>query len=184
MKNYKVILIAFLIGVTTFCVHKYLVTLKEKYDLLGTLSEIKNQVVGLENEKQNLLQSLDKEKQGRQKAEQEKLTLEDDLKATAERIAKLEASYIEAWDSSEKLKTQITALNSEKEELAKKLVQSSQENDTLKARLSSIAELRKALLALERKAQEVEANLDAAGNRGVVQKKVKIEVTPVQKSGK
>ena len=57
MKNYKTILIALLIGITIFSVVKYVFSIKEKYDLLGSLNQLKTQVTDLEKEKQNLLQT-------------------------------------------------------------------------------------------------------------------------------
>ena len=41
MKNYKVILIVFLLGVTAFSVFKYVLILGEKYDLLNVVDKLK-----------------------------------------------------------------------------------------------------------------------------------------------
>ena len=58
IKNNSFILVALLCGITIFSVFKYVATLTEKYDLANTLDQIKQQVAILENEKQNLLQTL------------------------------------------------------------------------------------------------------------------------------
>ena len=57
------ILIVLLSTITAFSVFKYLVSLKEKHDLLNSMKQVQQEVAVLSQEKQNLLQDLEKEKQ-------------------------------------------------------------------------------------------------------------------------
>ena len=64
------ILILLLLAITVFFVFKYISTLNEKNELSNTLHQVKKQVTILEKEKQNLLETLGKEKELRQKLAQ------------------------------------------------------------------------------------------------------------------
>jgi len=145
-ENYKIILIVLLVGITLFNIFKYLITLKEKYDLAKDLNQVKGQVAALELERQNLLQTIDKEKELQKTLTEENLTLKDELK----KLAQLDEGLQNSQKTIEQLTSQIalskaenTALREEKDKLTFELAQVSQEKDTLKARLSSIPELKK-----------------------------------------
>lgn len=204
-KNFKIILIAFLIGITIFSVFKYISSLKEKYDLLNTLSQIKEQVAVLENDKQNLSQTLEKERQLQQKLTDENSRIQADLRASEEKLTKLDAEFIQTKNSIQELSSQLSALKAEnaalieeKNNLNIQLTQVVQEKDALKARLSSISELKKAIRELKiqvRKVgkelkQKVKTERIIEGNRGFLIKngkstypaKVKIEVKPLPSS--
>ncbi len=205
-KNFKIILIALLVGITIFSVFKYSVTLKEKYDLLKNLNQIKGQVASLELEKQNLLQAIDKEKELEKAFAQENLTLKDELKANTDKLTQLDADLQNAQKTIEQLTSQIalsqaenTALREEKDKLTQDLTQISQERDALKSRLSSIPELKKTIKEVKmqiRKAKVVIREIAKKrrvieGNRGFLVKngkttfpitKIKIEVMPAPPS--
>ena len=59
----KNILIVFLVSMAIFSIFKYLLSLKEKYDLVNALNQVKEKVAALEKEKQDLLGELKKEKE-------------------------------------------------------------------------------------------------------------------------
>ncbi len=196
-KNYKVILTILLVGITIFCVFKYIAALKEKYALLKNLNQAKAQVVALGEE-------IDKEKELEKALSQENVTLKDEMKTNADKLAQLDAGLKSSQNTIDELTSQIAlakaenaALREEKDKLSLELVQVSQEKDTLKARLSSIPELKKAIKEVKiqiRKAKVMMKEITKKrriieGNRGFLVKngestfpvtKIKIEVMPAQ----
>lgn len=198
VKNYRFILTALLCGVTIFSVFKYVTTLKENYDLSNTLDQIKQQVVVLENEKQNLLQSLKKEEELAQKLGQENTGLKLNLKESEEKLTKLDTDFKAAQRTIEQLGSELAALKNEKTKLNSQLSEVSQEKDNLNVRLSSVEELKKAIRELRIQVRKVKVQIkektkvtadNSEGNRGFVIKdgkptssaKVKIEVKPASK---
>lgn len=203
MKNLKVISIALLAGIAIFSIYKYVVTLKEKEDLLNTVSQMKEQVAALEIAKQNLSQELEKEKQLSQE-------LTQGLKVSEERLAKVNASLVTTVKALEDLnsqhsilKTENTALKEQNDNLKLQVTQVTQEKDELKARMSSVKELKKAIRELKRQMRKVKTQIIAKekttttatetaveGNRGFLIKdgkptsspKVIIEVKPLPTS--
>ncbi len=205
VKHYKIILILFLIGVSMFSIVKYALVLKEKYDLLDTLEQTKKNLEVLANEKQNLLQEIEKEKDRQQKLQQENSGLKDNLRSKDDEITKLKTDYagldasLEDLNSKYRLlKTENIALRQDKDNLKFEVGQVSQEKEGLLARLSSIAELKKAIKELRMKMRHagtvrvikakkaVKQAIETEGNRGFIVKegkatypaKVIIEVNP------
>lgn len=198
-KNYKIIITALLVGITLFSVFKYLMILKEKYDLLKNLNQAKGQVVVLE-------QAIEKEKELHKGLAQENLTLKDELKANTDKLTQLDVDLQNVQKTIEQLTSQIalskaenTALREEKDMLSQELTQVSQERDTLKARLSSIPELKKTIKEVKiqiRKAKVMMREIAkkrrvTVGNCGFLIKngkstfpitKIKIEVMPAPPS--
>lgn len=190
MKNYKIILVALLCGITIFSIFKYVSALKEKYELLSTINQIKQQVAFLENEKRNLLQTLEKEKQLQQQLNGEVSELKDYLKASKVRMSKLFAGQKKIED----LTSQISALKAENKALVEEKARVSQETEGLQAKLNSVTELKKAIRELKKQMHKVGAEIKkkadtsqiTEGNRGFVIKdgkstcatKVKIDVRP------
>jgi len=197
----KNILIALLVTLTLFSVFKYIYSIKEKYELLNILNQTKEQAAALENEKQNLLQELEKEKELQQKLSQENSAFKDSIRLSEEKLAQLDADFVQAQKTIEQLNSNFSLLKAEnialiekKNTLNTKLSQVSQEKDALQVKLSSIAELKKAIKELKRQMRKVgtvirekiRTNKIIEGNRGFLIKdgkftypaKVKIEVTP------
>lgn len=168
---------------------------------MALLNQAKEQAAALENVKQNLMQELEKEKDLQGKLTQENTVLRDSLKTSEEKLAKLDADFAVAQKAIEQLnsnrfllKAENAALIEKKNTLNAKLTQVSQENDSLKARMNSIVELKKAIRELKRQVhrvgavikQKVQAERIVQGNRGFLIKdgkftypaKVRIEVTP------
>ena len=201
-KEYKIIVIALLVGITLFSVFKYLMTLNEKNGLLKNLNQVKGQVAALELEKQNLLQTIDKEKESQKALTEENATLKDELKNLAQVDENLQNSQktIEQLTSQIALsKAENTALREEKNRLSLKLTQVFQERDTLKARLSSVPELKKTIKEVKVQIHKAKAMMREIakkrrvieGNRGYLMKngestfpisKIKIEVMPAPPS--
>lgn len=206
MKNYKIILIVFLLGVTIFSVFKYLAFQKEKYALLDGLKRIEEQVSFLEKENQNLTEILKKERQLQEQSNQEKVRLREDLDITRKNLVQLEEDFNQAKEAIEKLnseisvlKTESSSLKEEKDRLEIQLSAAVKERDEFKARLSSLAELKKAIRELKIQMRQAHRKVRhkplgtindtvIAGNRGFLIKdgrstypaKIRIEVVPAQ----
>jgi chromosome segregation ATPase len=198
-KNYKIIVTALLVGITIFSVFKYVAALKEKYDLLKNLSQVKGQVAALE-------QAIEKEKGLQNTLAQENLTLKDELKTNTDKLTQFDLDLQNSQKTIEQLTSQIalsqaenTALREEKDKLALELTQVSQERDTLKARLSSIPELKKTIKEIKLQIRKTKVMMREItkkrrvieGNCGFLIKngkttfpitKIKIEVMPVPPS--
>jgi chromosome segregation ATPase len=198
MKNLKIILIAFLFGAAIFSIIKYISSIKEKDELVKALDKIKVEVASLQGERQNILQELDRAKNLQQQLTQENTGLRDNLKASEDKLAGLNADFAKAKQEIEKLNSEISAWKAEnaalKEENAK-FDQVAKERDELKAKLSSIDELKKTIRDLKQQMRQVKVEIkqEAAkvsyiieGNRGYLIKdgkptcptKLRIEVTP------
>jgi chromosome segregation ATPase len=201
-KEYKIIVIALLVGITLFSVFKYLMTLNEKNDLMQNLNQVKGQIASLELEKQNLLQTIDKEKESQKALTDENAALKEELK----NLAQVDENLQNSQKTIEQLTAQIalsqaenTALREEKNRLSLELTQVSQERDTLKARLSSIPQLKKTIREVKVQIHKAKAMMREiakkrrviAGNRGFLMKngkptfpisKIKIEVMPASAS--
>lgn len=198
----KNIIIILLLTITLFSIFKYISYLKEKYNLLDSLKQTKEQVALLEQEKQNLLVALEKEKELEKQLAQEKSELKDNLKASRIRLSKLFRQARETQKAIDQLNSNFALLKAENTALLEqdakaklKLSQLSEENEGLKARLNSIAELKKAIAELKRQMFNVGVKIikksddqrTLEGNRGFLIKngkftypaKVKIEVVPV-----
>ncbi len=192
VKNKKVVLvIALLAGISIFTAYKYIATLREKYTLIKEINQIKKQVVDLENEKQNLLQTIEQEKAWQEKLKQENAGLKDGLRINQDRIIKLQDDLTAAKKTLEQLNAQVAAIQAEyaalkaqNEKLKLGLSALSQENENYKARFNSLVELKKAIREL--KTQTRKGAKAVEGNQGFVIKdgkttfpaKVIIEVNP------
>lgn len=184
MKDYKPILIAFLLGVSIYSIARYSSSIKEKHILQGRLQEGKIHIMALKNEEQNLLQALKKERKLNQKITQKNLLLKKNLKAAKFKIAKLFREITQADKDIEELNSQLcalkaenTAIRQEEEKLKLDLAEMSREKDTLKVGLET--------------AKKPNIETVSEGNKGFLIKdgasvstlKVKIDVKPVLKTG-
>lgn len=201
INNSKSLVILLLTGITIFSVYKYVVSLKDNLSLAEQLNQIKEQAVALEQEKQNLLQSLEKEKAWGKKLEHEGSGLKNSLRSKEEKVQDL----INGFSQTQKviddlgaqissLKTENTGLKTEKEQLKADLSRVSQENENFRSKLGSVEELKKAMLELKEQVakvkKEVRQKIDieklSEGNRGFVIRdgkptfsaKIRIEVNP------
>lgn len=176
IKNSKSLVILLLTGITIFSVYKYVVSLKDNLDLAKQLNQIKEQAVVLEQEKQNLLESLEKEKAWGKKLEHESYGLKNSLKAREEKVQDLINDFSRTQKVIDDLGVQISSLKTEKEQLKADLSKVSRENENFRSKLSSIKELKKAMLELKEQVTKVKKevrqkiNIEklSEGNRGFV----------------
>ncbi len=156
MKDLKIVLIAFLLGASIFSALRYAASLKEKQMLQVSLEEKKADISALQNEKQNLLQEMGKEKELNLKFMQRNALLKDNLRAGKNRLERLFVKYDQAEVDADRLNSQVsilkaenTAVRAEGEKLKLELAQAGQENERLNNRLNSVAELKKAIRELK-----------------------------------
>ncbi|MFZ2602649.1 MAG: hypothetical protein WAX79_01445 [Candidatus Omnitrophota bacterium] len=194
IKNTKSLIILLLTGITIFSVYKYVVSLKDNLGLAKQLNQIKEQAFVLEQEKQNLLESLEKEKAWGKKLEHEGYGLKNSLRAKEEKVQDLINDFSQTQKVIDDLGVQISSLKTEKEQLKADLSKVSRENENFRSKLSSIEELKKAMLELKEQVTKVKKevrqkiNIEklSEGNRGFVIRdgkptfsaKVRIEVNP------
>ena len=143
MKNFKIILIAFLIGITAYSIFKYVSFLQEKSDLMNALSQTKEQTAALEDEKQNLSQELEKKKELQQQLIRENTGLRRSLRIRIEKLAQVDAELAMAEQSIKQLNSRLVSVQEEKDSLNTHLIQATQEKDNLQTRLNSLVELKK-----------------------------------------
>jgi len=168
MKNYRVILIVFLIGITIFSAFKYASSLKEKYDLINTVNKMKEDVAALESEKQLLSQELEEERDVKQQVVEENMGLQDSLKASAEKLTKLSSDFVSLQNELEHISSQLVDLKEERERLSTQVAQVTEERDTFQVRLGSITELKKAIRELKRQMRKVNVGIKEKVNHGTV----------------
>jgi uncharacterized protein (DUF3084 family) len=185
------IVITLIFTVTVFVFFKYVATLKVKYDLINDLDEAKGQITNLEKENKGLSTSLYREKELKGKYMQENSDLRDYLRASRNRLTKL----FRTQKTNEELNPKLSLLKAENAMLAEQRDALLKENENLKLKLSSAAELKKAIRELRTQAQKVGTQIKEKarekkileGNRGYIIKdgkptcypmKVKIEVFP------
>lgn len=208
IKNLNVIIIVFLAGITAFSVYKYAVSFKEKSNLVRALNDAKEQAFLLEQEKQNLLQDLEKERNLKIELTQENVFIKDKLNNTETELNKIKEDFGQIKANLDKLnsdfgviKEENVLLRDEKNQLTSQLTQLKEEKDKLDAKLSSISELKKAIKDLKKKIRSTRSKVRSNakviekltvqrpgdGNRGFVLKdgkptyslhKVKIYVLP------
>ncbi len=195
IKKYGVlVLIAFLAGLTLFSVTKYITLQKENYYLDNNLKQIKKQLDSLEAERQKLLQTIEKQNQ-------ENSIIKDNLRVNEDKLAKMEADFIQAKKTIEELNVLASSLKAENvnlkdqsENLKAQLSQVSQEKGALEAKLNSLDELKKAIRQIKIKIRQVkrelkknDASVTGERNRGFIIKdgkstypaKVIIKVKPL-----
>jgi len=193
-KNLKFVFVAFLLGIALYTSYRYLVSLNEKRALLNSINKMEFQLAGFEEEKQNLLLEIEKEKEAQGKLNQEKHKIKECLIAGKKRLSRAFNDYSKAQKEIDGLNTKISLLKEENNTLIDTKSKLSAENENLKAKINSVAELKKAMLELRKQAykvsgqikQRVQENKLIEGNRGYLLKsgrptapaKVKIEVIP------
>ncbi|MDD5408513.1 MAG: hypothetical protein PHC71_00245 [Candidatus Omnitrophica bacterium] len=160
--TFKNILVILLITTTAFSTIKYLSELKLRHRLQDSLLKAQEEITALTQEKQNLLQELEKKKK-----------LKDYLRASINKIARLFRDKSMTQANLEDTNAKFAVLKAE--------------NRQLKAKLNSIVELRKAIRELKARKRNTPASPDE-GNLGFLIKdgqptipgKVKIEVLSAQ----
>ena len=205
MKNFRIIFIVLLCGITLFSLYNYVSLLKENVQLQSSLGEINLQIAALGEQRLNLLRDLEKEKQLAQELQGKNTLLKDNLKAGISKIQKLQDALNRTKAISDELnavasilRAENSALHKDEERLNSKLSQINRENDNFKAKLNSVEELRKAINEVKKQLRKVAVVMIKTarsqrvieGNRGYLvregkstyqstyQGKVNIEVIP------
>ncbi|MDD5167016.1 MAG: hypothetical protein PHQ57_06505 [Candidatus Omnitrophica bacterium] len=195
-KQWVLIFIVFLATVTLFSAVRYIALRRENRYLYNNLSRIKEQIDSLEEQRQNLLQTIYKQNQ-------ENLIIKENLEAHKDKLTKMEADFIQARKTirelaslSASLKAENADLKSQSENLKIQISQVSREKDALEGRSNSVEELKKAIRHIKNKIRQLKRelyrkdNLPPAieGNRGFLIKdgkstyrpaKIIIEVKPL-----
>ncbi|MFA5200490.1 MAG: hypothetical protein WC442_06300 [Candidatus Omnitrophota bacterium] len=182
----KNIVIILLVGITGFSMVRYISEVRQVYLLRGNLNQAKNEIAALIEEKRNLLQDIEKEKQLNGQLFAKNLLYKDNLRASSDRIKRLFKEKAVVEDSLEERGAKLAILKAENKALIEGRKKILTENEQYKARLSSVVELRKAIDELK-KIKNSDPLIETQGNRGFLIKdgkstveRVKIEVIPAQ----
>jgi len=162
LKDYKVLIIVFLLGATIFSVSSYVALLVEKRSLAGNLEKNKAEIIALTQENQKLLQSLEKETKENNDLVEMNTLYKANMKAGSRRMNKLFSDLGAVTKNAEELSSQMAilkaenaAVRSEDEILKAELVQVKNQNDGLNARLNSLSELKKAIKELKKQKRRI-----------------------------
>jgi len=201
MKKYTSILIVFLCVIAIFSAFQFISALREKLALEENLGQAQRKLGFLQVERKNLLKVLDTAMKKNDEISRKNVLLKEYLRAGAGKVRKLDSQFKEVRLRAEELNTQVSLLKTENAALrqdyatqGEKMAALAQENDGLKARLSSVGALKKAIKELKVQArhvvvaikEKVKAQRLVLGNRGFLVKegkstypaRVKIEVNP------
>lgn len=183
VKNLALVL---LLGVAIFSMVRYVIELKERFVLQDALTQSQSAVVALAQEKQNLLQELEKEKELNEQLAAKNVELKDYLKASRGRITRFFRSSSKTQHELEEISAKFAVLKAENRALIESHKRSYVENEQLRSKLSSVAELRKAIRELRAKRFQ-SPSFATGGNKGFLIKdgrstveKIKIEVIPAK----
>lgn len=140
---------------------------------------LKKSIASLENQKQNLLQELEKEKKNVEQLNIRNMGLKNYLKAAQKRLGRLFLDLGVARERAERLGAQFSIAKAENNALLEERQRYVPENLAMKIKLSSVDELKKAIRELKRERSK-------RGNRGFIIKdgqltsaqNIKIEVIP------
>ncbi len=205
MHKRSIILVVILCVAAVYSAFMYVASLKRTTALQQALGKEEMRSTALQQENQNLVQSLEKEKATNVALTHKNDVLRQYLRAGTNKVRKLDHDFFEACGRIQQLTTETSllkaenaALHTSKDELKFKLDQVTVENESMKAKLTSIPELKKTIRELKIQARNMARALrhtmgldkSLEGNRGYLVKngkptvtpppaKVKIEVTPM-----
>ncbi len=203
MQNIRTIIIAFLLGITGFCVYKYVISINENNSLSANILRLNKDVKALDDEKNSLEIDLEREKELNNVLNQENTGFKGNLTISQEKLVQLETDFQSSRKVIEELNVQFslvksenTALRDQIQELELNIHQAKADKEQLQARLSSISELKKVIKELRQAARQVkkqtrkrieEKEKIISGNLGFLVKdgritaagKIKIEVEPL-----
>jgi regulator of replication initiation timing len=186
IKNIALIL---LLSITGFSMVKYVSELKARYRLADSLVQAQGEIAILIQEKQNLLQEIEKEKGLKEQLALKNANLKAYLRAGKNRIARLFLDSSRIQNNLEDVSARLSILKVENSVIIDSRKRIYLENEELKAKLGSVVELKKAIRELKAgKRKRRAAALKTEGNRGYLIKegqltspaKIKIEVFPAQ----
>ncbi len=183
-KNIALIL---LIGIVAFSMVGYMSELRERYRLKDSLTQAQGQITVLVQEKQNLLQEIEKEKGLKEQLALKNTGLKDYLRASKNKITRLFHDNAKTQTSLEEQSAKLSILKAENKALIDGRKRIYTENEQLKLKLGSIVELRNAIRELKNRKHN-DPFIETEGNRGFLIKdgkstaveRFKIEVIPAQ----
>jgi len=203
-KNLKTlwIILALLAGITAFSIFKYASSLKENYDLAADVEKLSVEILGLEEEKEALTATLEREKKMQQALSAENALNKDALQEFKQKLGQLETELQFSQMAVDELGQQLSAVKAENfalrdqvQTLQLEVSQARQDNQTMKEQLGSVKELKKAIKQLRQKMRaerhKAVLRLDSEeiilGNAGFLVKdgkstypsRIKIDVSPV-----
>lgn len=150
----------FMIGIAGFCLYEYIGARQENANLQSEVIQIQQDISQLELVRDNLSDDLDKAREYEKALITENTGLKDKVQADQAAFTALEATLQETKNSIDTLNAQISVARQENTALVTQIgglkVQLSstvQEKDQMAATLSSVAELKKAIRELKRKAR-------------------------------
>ena len=183
LKNIALIL---LLSIAAFSMVRYVSELKVRYRLQDNLTQAQEELATLAQEKQKLLQELEKEKELKEQMSQKNANLKLHLKASTHKIMSLFQSNSKMQNSLEDVNGKFSILKAENKALIESRKRIYLQNEEFKAKLSSAVELKKAIRGLRTNKYNLPV-LPEVGNQGYLIKdgqptsaaKIKIEVVPV-----
>lgn len=183
----KNIVLILLIGITAFSMVRYMSELRGRYRLKEGLIQAQGQIAVLVQEKQNLLQDMEKEKELKEQLAQNNANLKNYLRASKNKITRLFEDNARTQGSLEEQSAKFSILKAENKALIDGRKRIYAENEQFKLKLSSIVELRKAIRELKIRKHNGPV-IETEGNRGFLIKdgqstaveRVRIEVIPAQ----
>ncbi|MCX5694277.1 MAG: hypothetical protein NT014_03975 [Candidatus Omnitrophica bacterium] len=182
IKNLALIL---LLGITIFSVIRYASELRARFRLEDNLTQAQSEISVLTQQKQNLLQKLEKEQKLNEQLTQRNVNLKAYLIASKGRIRRFFQENTKIQDELGDINAKFEILKAENRALIDIHKRIYVENEQFKVKMGSVAELKKAIKELKASKRKG-AGWQIEGNRGFLIKdghltseKVKIEVTPV-----
>ena len=180
IKNITLIL---LLSIAAFSMVRYVSELKVRYRLQDNLAQVQGEVAALTQEKQKLLQELEKEKELKEQMLQKNANLKLYIKAGMNKIMHLFQSNLKMQSNLEDVNAKFFILKAENRALIDSRKRIYLQNEEFRAKLSSVVELKKAIRALKT-GKYNPSILSIAGNHGYLVKdgqpttaaKIKIEV--------
>jgi len=184
IKNVALIL---LLSITVFSMIKYTNELKARYKLQDNLVQVQKEAAALTQEKQKLLQELEKEKELKEQMSQKNANLKLYIKASMNKITQLFQDNSKMQSNLKEVNAKFSISKAENKALIDSRKRIYLQNEEFKATLSSVVELKKAIRELKKRKHN-SSFLSMPGNQGYLIKdgqsttatKIKIEVVPAK----
>lgn len=113
MKYVLIVINAFLLGACMFSISQYAASINEKYSLIDSIENGKMRITAVSKERQNLLQTLEKEKEINKQAAQKNLLLKNNLNASVKKIGKPFTKFVEINNEMDELMLRMSILKQE-----------------------------------------------------------------------
>ncbi len=158
MKNIAAIIVAVLLGITVFCVYKYVASVNENNSLAANIRQLNSEVEALEDEKIDLARDLGREKEINNALNREVALVKDNLIQSKEKLARLETDFQSSRKTIDDLSSEFSLVKAENTALREQIqgmeidiAQAKVDKEQMQAKLSSIKGLKKAIRELRQK---------------------------------